>query len=60
MEDYFMNLIEDLMPPAPTLWKQCDKKSVQSDMREFNLLEDTSLSMNLIPANTGLSILPLS
>lgn len=56
-----MNLIEDLMSPAPTLWKQCDKKSVQSDMREFNLLEVTSLSMNLIPANTGLvSILPLS
>lgn len=42
IEDYSMNLIEDLMPPAPMLCKQCGKKSVQSDMREFNLLEDVS------------------
>ena len=56
-----MNLIEDLMPPAPMLWKQCDKKSVQSDMRKFNLLEDIFHGMNLIPPNTGLvGILPLS
>lgn len=42
-----MNLIEDLMPPVPMLWKQCDK--IKSDMREFNLLKDIFHSMNFIP-----------
>lgn len=56
-----MNLTEDLMPSEPTLRKQRDKKSVQSDTREFNLLEDVFHSTKWIPPNNSLvGVLPLS